>query len=75
MKRYSVGKEVLDLVDFEGFALNYYISEEEIDEVLKISRNYFENKGYNVYFTNAEFEYKNSKRKVETNEYMVAFKE
>lgn len=51
------------------------LSEEEIDEVLKISRNYFENKAYSVYFTNAEFEYKNAKRKVETNEYMIAFKE
>ena len=51
------------------------LSEEEIEEVLKISRNYFENKAYSVYFTNAEFEYKNAKRKVETNEYMIAFKE
>ena len=49
--------------------------ENEIDEVLKISRDYFENKGYKVYFTNAEFEYQNLKRKVEINEYMVAFKE
>lgn len=49
--------------------------EKEIDEVLKISRDYFENKGYKVYFTNAEFEYQNAKRKVEVNEYMIAFKE
>ena len=32
MKRYYVGKEVLDLVDFESFELNYYILEDEIDE-------------------------------------------
>ena len=51
------------------------LSESEIDEVLKISRDYLENKGYKVYFTNAEFEYQNSKRKVEINEYMIAFKE
>ena len=49
--------------------------EKEIDEVLKISRDYFENKGYKVYFTNAKFEYQNAKRKVEVNEYMIAFKE
>jgi hypothetical protein len=55
--------------------VKYNLTEEEIDEVLRVSRNYFENKGYKVYFTNAEFEYKNAKRKVETNEYMVAFKE
>lgn len=51
------------------------LSEKEIDEVLKISRAYLENKGYKVYFTNAEFEYQNAKRKVEINEYMIAFKE
>lgn len=50
------------------------LSEEEIDEVLRISRDYFENKGYEVYFTNAKFEYQNAKRKVETNEYMIALK-
>ena len=32
-------------------------------------------KGYKVYFTNAEFEYQKAKRKVEINEYMIAFKE
>ncbi len=51
------------------------LSEKEIDEVLRISRNYFENKGYNVYFTNAEFEYQNAKRKVEINEYISVGKE
>ena len=51
------------------------LSEKEIDEVLKISRDYFQNKGYKVYFTNAEFEYQNAKRRVEINEYMIAFKE
>ena len=55
--------------------VKYNLSEKEIDEVLRISRNYFENKGYKVYFTNAEFEYRNVKRKVEINEYMIAFKE
>ncbi len=51
------------------------LTEKEIDYVLKSSRDYFENKGYKVYFTNAEFEYQNVKRKVEINEYMIAFKE
>ena len=55
--------------------VKYNLTEEEIDEVLRVSRNYFENKGYKVYFTNAEFEYQNAKRKVEINEYMRAFKE
>lgn len=51
------------------------LNEKEIDEVLRISRDYFENKGYKVYFTNAEFEYKNAKRKVEVNELMIAIKD
>ena len=51
------------------------LTEEEIDEVLRVSRDYFENKGYKVYFTNAEFEYKNKRRKVESNEFLIAFKE
>lgn len=51
------------------------LSEKEIDDVLRISRDYFENKGYRVYFTNAEFEYQNAKRRVETNEYMIALKD
>ena len=55
--------------------VKYGLTEKEIDEVLRISRDYFENKDYKVYFTNMEFEYKNAKRKVETNEFMIAFKE
>lgn len=51
------------------------LNEKEIDEVLKISRDYFENKGYKVYFTNAEFEYQNARRKVESNELMIAIKD
>lgn len=51
------------------------LTEKEIDEVLRVSRDYFENKGYKVYFTNAEFEYKNKRRKVESNEFLIAFKE
>ena len=50
------------------------LTENQIDEVLRVSRDYFENKGYNVYFTNAEFEYQNAKRRVEINEYMIAIK-
>ena len=51
------------------------LSEKQIDEVLRVSRDYFENKNYNVFFTNAEFEYNGQKRKVETNNYMIAIKQ
>ena len=83
LKKFTIGLiESKEKIKENYIRYSYYelkvknnLSEEEIDEVLKISRNYFENKAYSVYFTNAEFEYKNAKRKVETNEYMIAFKE
>lgn len=70
-------KENKDYIRYSYYELKVKnnLSEKEIDEVLKISRAYLENKGYKVYFTNAEFEYQNAKRKVEINEYMIAFKE
>ena len=55
--------------------VKYGLTEEQIDEVLRVSRDYFENKNYNVYFTNAEFEWNGQKRKVETNDYMIAIKQ
>ena len=55
--------------------VKYGLTEEQIDEVLRVSRDYFENKYYNVYFTNAEFEWYGQKRKVETNDYMIAIKQ
>ena len=51
------------------------LTEEEIDELLRVSRDYFQNKNYNVYFTNAEFDYCGQRRKVESNDYMVAVKQ
>ena len=50
------------------------LSEQEVEEFLKINKNYFENKGYDVYFTGAKYKYKNVKMKVEPNELMIAIK-
>ena len=81
LKRFTISlikskeKENEDYIRYSELKVKDNLSEEEIDEVLRISRDYFENKGYKVYFTNAEFEYQNAKRKVEINEYMIAFKE
>ena len=44
------------------------LSEEEVDESLKINKSYLEDKGYNVYFTGAN-------RTVQDNELMIAIKE
>lgn len=51
------------------------LSEEEVNQFLKINRDYFENKGYKVYFTNARFIYKDANRTVQPNELMIAIKE
>ena len=51
------------------------LSENEVDEFLRINKDYFENKGYNVYFTGAKFEYNNAKITVQDNELMIAIKE
>ena len=51
------------------------LTEKEIDKFLKINRDYFENKGYKVYFTNARYEYKGMQQNVQPNELMIAFKE
>lgn len=51
------------------------LSEKEVDEFLKINRNYFENKGYDVYFTGAKYVYNNKDCVVQENELMVAIKD
>ena len=51
------------------------LSEEEIDEFLRLNKIRLENLGYKVYFTGAKFVYKNANRTVQTNEYMIAIKE
>jgi len=51
------------------------LSEDDVDNFLKINRDYFENKGYNVYFTGARFKYKNANMTVQPNELMIAIRE
>lgn len=51
------------------------LNEEEVDRFLEINKNYFENKGYNVFFTGAKFTYKSAKITVQPNELMIAIKE
>ena len=51
------------------------LSDEEIDKFLITNRDYFEDKGYNVYFTNARYEFNGASQYVQPNELMVAFKE
>ena len=72
LKRFTISlikskeKENEDYIRYSYYELKVKdnLSEGEIDEVLRISRDYFENKGYKVYFTNAEFEYQKNERKM-----------
>ena len=50
------------------------LSEEEVEDFLDVNKDYFENKGYKVYFTGNKYEYKGQTKQVEQNELMVAIK-
>lgn len=60
---------------FYELRVKYNLTEQEANEVLKISKDYFQNKGYKVYFTEERFEYQNANRMVQDNELMIAIKE
>ncbi len=60
---------------FYELRVKYNLTEQETNEVLKISKDYFQNKGYKVYFTGERFEYQNANRMVQDNELMIAIKE
>ena len=51
------------------------LSEEEIDEFLRLNKIRLENLGYKVYFTGAKFVFQNATRTVQSNEYMIAIKD
>ncbi len=50
------------------------LSSEEVEEFLDVNKDYFENKGYNVYFTGDKYTYKNETKYVEQNELLIAIK-
>ena len=51
------------------------VNENEVDTFLELARTRLINLNYQVYFTNAEYTYKGERRKVQSNEYIVAIKE
>lgn len=50
------------------------LSEKDLDKFLEINKNYFENKGYSVYFTGAKYTYKNANMTVQPNELLIAIR-
>lgn len=51
------------------------LTEEQTDKFLELAKNKFEHMGYNVYFTNARYEYKQARMTVQPNELMIAIKD
>ena len=73
----SKQKENPEFIKYSYYELKikYNLTNEEIDQVLKVSRDYFENQNYKVYFTNARYEYNGASQNVQPNELLIAFKE
>lgn len=59
---------------FYELRVKYNLTEQEINEVLRISRDYFQNKSYEIYVKGDKFEYQNSTIVVKDNELMIAIK-
>ena len=63
------------IFSFFELRIKYNLTEEQISEFLKLSKNRLENTKYKVYFTGEEFTYQGQTRKVLDNELMIAIKE
>lgn len=66
--------------DFIGYTfyelkIKNNLNDEEIGRFLEINKDYFENKGYLVFFTGAKYSYKGANTVVQDNEMMIAIKE
>ena len=51
------------------------LSEEQVDELLKLAKTRLENMSYQVYFTGAKFQYNGKEQQVQSQDYMIAIKE
>ena len=51
------------------------LSEEQVDEFLRLAKTRLENMNYQVYFTGAKFKYNGKEQQVQEQDYMIAIKE
>ena len=72
-KKVNENKEFIRYTFYELRVKNN-LSEEEVEDFLDVNKDYFENKGYKVYFTGESYQYKGETKQVEQNELMVAIK-
>ena len=77
-----IDKKISESKDINCIVYTYYelkiknnLNDDEIQRFLEINKDYFENKGYNVYFTGDRFTYNNANIMVQDNELMIAVKE
>ena len=66
-----------DFIRYSYFELRVKnnLSKDEVQMFLEIVRNKLENSNYKIYLEGDEYTYKNKKRKVGSNEYLIAIKE
>lgn len=62
-------------ITYYEIRIKYDLSEQQTENFIEIAKNKFENMGYNVYFTDAKYEYRNARMTVQPNELMIAIKE
>ena len=76
----SILQEKMDLneniikIKFFEIRVTHNLSEVETFEFIRLARNKLENLGYNVYLTNAKYEYQGKQYIVPENELLVALK-
>ena len=77
-----INKKLQDSIDENFIRYTFYelrvknnLSEKDLDTFFRINKDYFENKGYSVFFTGAKFKYKNANMMVQDNELMIAVKD
>ena len=77
-----IEKKIKESPDKNYIRYTYYelnvknnLSNAELDVFLRINKDYFENQGYKVYFTDAHYNYNDSRRTVQVNELMIAIKD
>lgn len=73
-KKISENQEFICYTFYELRVKNNLL-EEEVEDFLDVNKDYFENKGYKVFFTGEKYQYKGETKQVQQNELMIAIKD
>ena len=76
-----IDKKISESKDINCIVYTYYelkiknnLNDDEIQRFLEINKDYFENNGYNVYFTGAKYSYNGANTIVQDNELMIVIR-